>query len=150
MKTVSVIVPVFQTEKYIKDCLDSLLQQSYEQLEIIVIENGSSETCTSIIKEFQQKNNRIQLYILYENKVPGYVLNFCMQKATGNYLYFLDSDDYLPRETIGLLVEHIKEYPLIKGKIRQAYLSNGITAGFRGKITPEMYKEKRMRLLKAR
>lgn len=150
MKTVSVIVPVFQTEKYIKDCLDSLLQQSYEQLEIIVIENGSSETCTSIIKEFQQKDNRIQLYILDENKGPGYARNFGMQKATGNYLYFLDSDDYLPRETIELLVEHIKEYPLIKGKIRQAYLSNGITVVFPGHITPKMYKENRMRLLKAR
>lgn len=150
VKTVSVIVPVFQTEKYIKDCLDSLLQQSYEQLEIIVIENGSSETCTSIIKEFQQKDNRIQLYILDENKGPGYARNFGMQKATGNYLYFLDSDDYLPRETIELLVEHIKEYPLIKGKIRQAYLSNGITVVFPGHITPKMYKENRMRLLKAR
>src|SRR5699024_3034663 len=149
VKTVSVIVPVFQTEKYIKDCLDSLLQQSYEQLEIIVIENGSSETCTSIIKEFQQKDNRIQLYILDENKGPGYARNFGMQKATGNYLYFLDSDDYLPRETIELLVEHIKEYPLIKGKIRQAYLSNGISVVFPGHITPKMYKENRMRLSKA-
>lgn len=150
MKTVSVIVPVFQTEKYIKDCLDSLLQQSYEQLEIIVIENGRSETCTSIIKEFQQKDNRIQLYILEENKGTGYARNFGMQKATGNYLYFLDSDDYLPRETIELLVEHIKEYPLIKGKIRQTYLSNGITVVFPGHIAPKMYKENRMRLLKAR
>jgi len=150
VKTVSVIVPVFQTENYIKDCLDSLLQQSYELLEIIIIENGSSETCTSIIKEFQQKDNRIQLYILEENKGPGYARNFGMQKATGDYLYFLDSDDYLPRETIELLVEHIKEYPLIKGKIRQAYLSNGITVVFPGHITPKMYKEKRMRLLKAR
>src|SRR5699024_9299191 len=153
VKTVSVIVPVFQTEKYIKNCLDSLLQQSYEQIEIIVIENGSSETCTSIIKECQQNDNRkqlynrIQLYIHDENKGPGYARNFGMQKATGNYLYFLDSDDYLPRETIELLVEHIKEYPLIKGKIRQAYLSNGITVVFPGHITPKMYKENRMRLL---
>lgn len=150
MKTVSVIVPVFQTEKFIKDCLDSLLQQSYEQLEIIVIDNGSSETCKSIIEEFQEKDNRIKRYLLEENKGPGYARNFGMQKATGNYFYFLDSDDYLPRETIELLMEHIGEYPLIKGKIRQAYLSKGITVVFPGHITPKMYKENRMRLLKAR
>src|SRR5699024_11191010 len=83
---------------------NSVFGQTYRNLEIILIDNGSDDDCKEQLELLSKKDERIVLYQWSENKGPGYARNFGVEKATGEYIYFLDSDDYLPRETIEILV----------------------------------------------
>lgn len=92
MKKVSLIVPVYNSEKYLRKCLDSLVNQTLKDIEIILINDGSKDTSEEIIKEFNDK--RIK-YISRENKGVGKSRNEGIELATGEYIAFVDSDDYL-------------------------------------------------------
>lgn len=92
---ISIIVSVYNTEKYIATCLDSLLHQTYSNLEIILIDDGSSDNSLNILKEYQKKDSRILLLINDSNQGLAYSRNLGVQKVHGNYLSFIDSDDYV-------------------------------------------------------
>lgn len=92
MKKVSLIVPVYNSEKYLKKCLNSLVDQTLKDIEIIVINDGSKDNSEGIIKEFNDK--RIK-YISRENKGVGKTRNEGIELATAEYIAFVDSDDYL-------------------------------------------------------
>lgn len=89
---ISVIVPVYNTEKYIKDCLDSLLVQSEKNIEILVVDDGSKDNCPNILKQYAEKNPIINVFT-QENAGPGAARNLALKKAKGKYVMFCDSDD---------------------------------------------------------
>lgn len=101
---VSIIVPVYNSEKYIKECLDSLINQSYKELQIIVINDGSRDSSGKIIEEFAKKNSSI-IYIEKVNEGVAVARNCGIERATGKYLLFIDSDDYVAETYVQDLVE---------------------------------------------
>lgn len=96
---ISVIVPVFNMEQYIRQCLDSLINQTLKAVEIIIINDGSTDGSLDIIKEYINKNDQI-LLIDKENEGVGAARNDGIKLATGEYISFVDPDDYLASPTI--------------------------------------------------
>ncbi len=92
MKDISIIVPIYNAEKYLNKCIDSLVNQTKKELEFILINDGSTDSSEDIIKSYKDK--RIK-YFKNKNQGIGKTRNFGIDKATGKYLMFLDSDDYL-------------------------------------------------------
>ena len=99
-KDITIIVPIYNSEKYLKKCIDSLVNQTKKELEIILINDGSTDNSEKIIKEY--KDDRIK-YIKNENQGIGITRNEGIAKAQGKYLMFIDSDDYLEKNTCELL-----------------------------------------------
>ena len=91
---ISVIVPVYNTEKDLTECLNSLLEQTYQALEIIVVDDGSKDQSPKICDEFAEKDSRIKV-IHQENKGLSAARNAGLAQATGSYIAFVDSDDYV-------------------------------------------------------
>ena len=104
---VSVIVPVYNTEKYLKKCIDSLLKQNFEDYEIIVINDLSPGNAEEIIKSY---NDKKIVYIKNKtNKGIGYNRNLGIKKAKGEYICFIDSDDYVKEDFISKMYSYSKE-----------------------------------------
>jgi Glycosyltransferases involved in cell wall biogenesis len=93
-KLISVIMPVYGVEKYISQCLDSVVNQSYENLEIIVINDGTKDRSAEIAKEYARRDCRIKVYD-YENGGLSVARNRGLELAKGEYISFVDSDDWL-------------------------------------------------------
>ena len=91
---VSIVVPVYNTEKYLERCLDSLVKQTLEDIEIIIVDDGSKEACASFCDALAKTDDRIRV-IHKENGGLGYARNTGMAAATGEYIGFVDSDDYI-------------------------------------------------------
>ena len=95
MVKVSVIVPVYNVELYLPDCLDSVLGQSLQELECICIDDASPDRCGEILDEYAARDSRISVLHLSENRKQGYGRNRGLERAEGEYIYFLDSDDMI-------------------------------------------------------
>ena len=93
MTKVSVIIPVYNAEKYLEECLDSLLRQTFTDMEIICVDDGSTDSSAEILKRFQEKDRRIRV-LFQENQYAGIARNNGMKIAQGEYLLFLDADDF--------------------------------------------------------
>lgn len=91
---ISVVVPVYNVEKYLPKCLDSLLSQTYKNLEIICVNDGSPDNSIKILQEYASKDSRIKV-ISQENKGLSGARNTGMKSATGELIYFIDSDDWI-------------------------------------------------------
>lgn len=104
---VSIIVPVYNGEKYIKHCLESLLKQQYENIEILVIDDGSTDCSREIIEVFSEIDSRIVL-LSKDNTGVSSSRNLGMEHAKGKYIAFCDSDDVVHSAFIKTLVESIK------------------------------------------
>ncbi|MCI8834579.1 MAG: glycosyltransferase [Ruminococcus sp.] len=94
MKKVSVIIPMYNSEKFIGQCLDSVRRQTFQDLEILVMDDGSTDCGPEICKETARRDERIRLY-RQENRGVSAARNQGMQMAVGDYLFFLDSDDMI-------------------------------------------------------
>lgn len=149
MKKVSIIIPVYNTEAYLADCLTSICQQTYRALEIIVVDDGSSDESRACVQAFQEKDERIQLHILPRSQGVGAARNYGMDVATGEYLYFADSDDYIPERTIQMLVENIKGADFIRGKLHYTHFSTMEALIIEGALSPKVMAENRYNLLKS-
>lgn len=106
---ISIIVCAYNTELYITKCIDSLIQQTHFNLEIIVIDDGSTDQTKRILQEYEKKDSRIILHFNKENKGLAYSRNVGLKKSTGNYIGFIDSDDYIDSNYYEQLLESIKE-----------------------------------------
>lgn len=96
---VSIIIPVYNGEKYIERCIRSLLGQEYKEIEIIAVDDGSTDHCAEIIKSIQVEDDRVK-YLFQENSGPGVARNRAIKEAKGKYLLFVDADDYVGRDYI--------------------------------------------------
>lgn len=95
---ISVIVAAYNSEKCIKKCLDSICEQSFKDLEIIIVNDGSVDHTLSILKEYKQRDSRIKI-VNQENQGAGLAKNAGLNIATGEYVAFVDSDDWIEKET---------------------------------------------------
>ena len=92
---VSVIIATYNTAAYLKECLDSIFQQTLKEIEVILIDDGSTDDTASIIQQYQQKyNNLVSIY--QENKGAGKARNYGITLAQGEYMIFMDPDDTYP------------------------------------------------------
>lgn len=104
---VSVIIPIYNTEKYLRRCIDSVLNQTFDDYEILLIDDGSTDNCAAICDEY---NHEIKVRVIH--KSHGGVSSACnagIDNASGKYLMFCDSDDYVEREWIATLYKAIEE-----------------------------------------
>ena len=110
MIKVSVIVPVYNVEEYLKECLDSIINQTLEEIEIICIDDCSTDSSYNILEEYAKKDNRIILLENKENMGVGYNRNIGIKKAQGEYISFIDSDDYISKDFLYNLYNTAKKY----------------------------------------
>lgn len=115
----SIIVPVYNVEKYIERCLDSLINQSYDDYEIIIVNDGSTDSSVDIIKKYLD-NSKIKL-INEENKGLSAARNNGVKNASGDYLIFVDSDDYIDKNLLLTLSKINGNYDLIKIQYQKVY-----------------------------
>lgn len=114
---VSVVIPVYNAENYVKRCLDSVLNQTYSNLEIILIDDGSTDNSWGILKDYQNKYPNVIKIFKQENMGVSKTRNKGIQIATGKYLMFMDNDDYLEKEYIEKFVCEIvkNDYDVVIG-----------------------------------
>ena len=93
-KKISVIIPVYNAEKYLRETLDSVIKQSYNNWEILLIENGSKDKSPEIIREYEAQYPGIHM-LKGPGKGPGPARNMGLRSAKGDYIVFADADDYL-------------------------------------------------------
>ena len=118
MPKISVIVPVYNVEKYLYKCLDSIINQTYKDLEIIVVNDGSTDASQIIIDKYKQMYPNIIRCFTRQNGGLSDARNFGIQQAKGTYLAFIDGDDYIDLELFNQLQNEIaSEIDLIKFKL---------------------------------
>lgn len=112
MAKVSIIVPAYNREKYIGQCLDSLLNQTYKDLEIIVVDDASTDDTPQIVEEYRERHpDKIKIKKLERNSGPSVARNEGIKIAEGEYICFCDSDDWFPQERVEKLVHYMEENP---------------------------------------
>lgn len=108
MVEISVIMPVYNCEEYLKESIESVLNQSFDDFEFICVDDGSTDNSLKILQDFEKRDDRIQVFH-QENKGGGTARNFALTKASGNYLLFIDSDDILYSSALEETHELIKQ-----------------------------------------
>ena len=106
---ISIIIPVYKVEKYLEKCIESVLKQTYTNLQVILVDDGSPDNCGKICDEYAKKDSRIEII----HKVNGGLSdarNVGIAKAKGKYIGFVDSDDYIKEDMYEILINLIKEY----------------------------------------
>ena len=106
---ISVVIPCYNAEKYIRRCLDSILSQTYSNLEIILVDDASSDDTSKIIKEYASKNKNIQFLQNKENKGAAFSRNLGLSVATNDLISFVDADDYLQSNFYEVLLQKMME-----------------------------------------
>lgn len=110
-RLVSVIIPVYNVEEYLKECLESVVNQTYKNIEIITINDGSTDNSLNILKSYASKYKNIKI-ISQKNSGQSVARNVGINKANGKYIFFLDSDDYIMLNTLEELIKIMEKYNL--------------------------------------
>ena len=105
---ISVVIPVYKVEKYLKKCVDSVRNQTYENLEIILVDDGSPDNCGKMCDELAQSDERIKV-VHKENAGLSAARNTGIENATGRYICFIDSDDFLSEDFCEVLYDAVQE-----------------------------------------
>ena len=105
---ISVIVPIYNTEKYLVECVESIREQTYSNIEIILVDDGSTDASIEICDEFSKKDSRVRVFHK-ENEGSAVAKNFGIQQSKGEYIILVDSDDTVSDKMIEVLYTHIKE-----------------------------------------
>lgn len=119
---ISIIIPVYNVGKYLEECLESVVNQSYRNLQIILVDDGSTDCSAEICRKYKEKDERIIL-IQKENGGLSDARNAGMSVATGEFVFFLDSDDYLENNAIELLEMYQRKnnYDIVVGNYYYLY-----------------------------
>ncbi len=108
MAKVSVIIPVYNTERYVAECLDSLLAQTFQDFEVFSIDDGSSDGSLAIVQRYADADPRFHV-LAQQNRGAGAARNLGLEKASGTYLLFLDSDDFLEASYLDEMIRRADE-----------------------------------------
>lgn len=109
MAKISILVAVYNAEKYLRTCLDSLEQQTFQDIQVLCVDDASTDASLRILREYAVKDARIEVVSLQENVGQAKARNVALQKATGLYTCFLDSDDWLSPDALQKVVEKFAE-----------------------------------------
>ena len=108
MSKVSVIIPVYNTENFLRECLDSVINQTLKDIEIICVDDGSTDDSLNILKEYAEKDNRIKV-LTQKNKGAGAARNLGLINASGEYLSFPDADDFFELDMLEKFYQKAKD-----------------------------------------
>ena len=150
---ISVIVPVYNAEKYLKECLDSLIYQTYKNIEIICIDDGSSDHSLDILKLYQKKDNRVKVFT-QKNSGPSVARNVALDHANGDYISFVDADDFVAENFLEEAYRYAKNENADLVQFEYEFYTDRLGAVPSGRtVTPEIIEihshEERARLLMA-
>lgn len=106
---VSVIIPVYNAEKYLKQCLDSVTNQTLKEIEIICVDDGSTDNSYHILKKYKSKDDRIKIIKKDNNEGLLLARKTGVKYAAGEYIMFVDADDYLELEACNLVLKEIEK-----------------------------------------
>jgi glycosyltransferase involved in cell wall biosynthesis len=109
---VTIIVPIYNSEKYIKRCLDSVCAQSYTDLEIILVNDGSTDNSLNILQEYAESDNRIKV-VNQENKGVAAARNTGLRNATGDFILYVDSDDWIEKNMVQRMLELMEDADIV-------------------------------------
>ncbi|WP_163409473.1 glycosyltransferase family 2 protein [Flavobacterium ajazii] len=109
---VSILTPTYNAEKFIQATIESVLNQTYQNWEMILVDDGSTDQTVPIIEDFAQQDNRIKLFKLSENKGNGFARNAALENAVGKYIAYLDADDLWFPEKIEKQIHFLKRNDL--------------------------------------
>lgn len=104
---VSIIVPAYNVEKYVSNCIDSLLNQTYHNIEVIIVNDGSKDSTPDILDEYPSRDSRVRV-IHTENQGVSSARNTGIEESTGDFLVFVDGDDYLARDYVSYMLNLVK------------------------------------------
>jgi glycosyltransferase involved in cell wall biosynthesis len=111
---ISVVIPVYNVEKYLKECVASVLNQHFKDFDIILVDDGSTDNCMAICDTFSEKDSRVNV-IHKKNEGVGLARNTGLKVATGKYIFFLDSDDFVePNFFVELISETNRNFDIIQ------------------------------------
>ena len=114
MNTISVIVPIYNAEKYLAKCIESLIQQSHTALQIILVNDGSTDQSLTIAEQYAQQDTRIQLYSHPTNQGQSAARNLGLLHATGKFISFVDADDYVDNDFYSYMLHHIGDLDCVQ------------------------------------
>lgn len=114
MKKVSIIIPIYNAEKFLSQCLDTVINQTYKNLEIILVNDGSKDNSYTLCKQYQKQDSRIIL-LSYTNHGASYARNKGLENSTGDYVVFVDADDSIDKNYIEAFMKVVmdNEYDLV-------------------------------------
>ena len=124
MPMVSIIVPIYNVEKYLRECIDSALAQTYSDFELILVDDGSPDNCAAICDEYARKDARIRV-IHKANGGLSDARNAGLDAATGKYVYFLDSDDRIAPELLATTIPYMEHGCELVSFIHQCFYDDG-------------------------
>ena len=105
---ISIVIPVYNAEKYLEQCLNSIKNQTYKNFEVILVNDGSIDNSESICKVFVESDTRFRYY-LKANGGASSARNLGLDNAQGNYITFIDADDWVDENHLEVLINNIKE-----------------------------------------
>lgn len=118
-KTISVIIPVYNAEKFIGRCLDSIINQTYKNLEIICVNDCSKDNSLNILLSYAKKDSRISVIDVCQNRGVSSSRNIGIENALGDYLIFIDADDFIEQHCVEILYNQLKnENAICVGKLK--------------------------------
>ena len=106
---ISVVVPIYNVEKYLEECIDSILSQTYENLEILLIDDGSTDSSGNIAENYMNKSEKIKTFHKKNGGLSD-ARNYGINHACGKYICFIDSDDYVKEDYITTMYENLKKF----------------------------------------
>ncbi|KOO49682.1 bifunctional glycosyltransferase/CDP-glycerol:glycerophosphate glycerophosphotransferase [Viridibacillus arvi] len=118
-KLVSIIVTVYNTAEFLEECLTSVTNQVYKNIEIIIVNDGSTDNSAEIIEQYTNADSRCRSINLTENKGVGFARNLGIEQATGDFVYFVDSDDFINEHAVKKLVEGLGNKTYIIGRTKK-------------------------------
>ena len=135
MKKISIIVPFFNAENYIENCVEKLLRQTYKNIEIVLVNDNSSDNSEKLVRKYLQ-NEKVKYYKIQENTIGNSrARNLGIEKSTGDYFIFVDVDDYIDENLLCNLSEYTnEEYDLVKYKMTFVSENNEIIKKINGPI----------------
>lgn len=110
MAKISIIAPVYNVEKYLAECLESLINQTFKDIEILLIDDASQDNSLKILEEYQRKDKRIRIFT-QQNQGPGAARNLGIKESKGEYLLFVDSDDWIKKNCCEILYNEMQKNP---------------------------------------
>lgn len=113
MYTISVIVPIFNAGPYLGKCVESLIHQPYTDLQIILVNDGSTDDSLAIAKQYAEQDSRIEVYT-QSNQGQSAARNLGLQYAKGEYISFVDADDYIDEDFYTILMQHIGDLDCVQ------------------------------------
>lgn len=135
---ISVVIPIYNVEKYLNKCVDSVLNQTYKNLEIILIDDESPDNCGTVCDEYKVKYSNIKV-IHKKNDGLGMARNSGIDLATGDYVYFLDSDDYIAENEIEKLYYILNRFNLDMIRPGFTYVNTNQRVLFRRRFSTEIF-----------